>query len=200
MIFLLKKKVIPIIIFASLLFIVGDLLLIQKTKSKILNVPLINQLDAPKLYNGCEVTSLAMILNYNGYHVTKNELANNIKTVPLTYSNGLKGNPNEGFVGNMENGPGLAVYNGPIYDLAKKYAGSKVVNLTNHPFTDLLKRVSQGEPVWIITTATFAPVSDFEKWQTPQGTIDIPTANIVLSLQVIMQITSILIILMVKKK
>ena len=63
----------------------------------------------------------------------------------------------------MENGPGLAVYNGPIYDLAKKYAGGKVVNLTNHPFTDLLKRVSQGEPVWIITTATFAPVSDFEK-------------------------------------
>ena len=90
MISLLKKIVIPFIIFTSLFFIV-DLLLIHKTKSKILNVPLINQLDAPRLYNGCEVTSLAMVLNYNGYYVTKNELANNIKTVPLTYPNGLKG-------------------------------------------------------------------------------------------------------------
>ena len=142
-------------------------------ESKILDVPLINQLDAPMIYNGCEVTSLAMILNYNGYHVTKNELANQIATVPLTYQSGLKGNPNVGFVGNMKDGPGYAVYNGPIYRLARKYAGDKVVNLTNHPFKDLLTRVSQGEPVWIITTETFAPVSDFETWHTPEGTINI---------------------------
>ncbi len=44
-----------------------------------LDVPLINQMDSPKLYNGCEVASLAMILNYSGYHVTKNELANEVK-------------------------------------------------------------------------------------------------------------------------
>lgn len=142
-------------------------------ESKILDVPLINQLDPPELYNGCEVTSLAMILNYNGYNVSKNELANNIATVPLTYENGLKGNPNEGFVGNMQEGPGYAVYNGPIYDLARKYAGNKAVNLTNCSFSDLLMKISQGEPIWIITTETFAPVSDFEEWDTPQGTINI---------------------------
>ncbi|NRD79165.1 C39 family peptidase [Bacillus sp. BRMEA1] len=141
--------------------------------SKILNVALINQLDPPRLYNGCEVTSLAMILNYNGYHVTKNVLAKSIKRVPLIYSNGLKGNPNVGFVGNMETGPGYAVYNGPIYNLARQYAGAKAINLTNHSFNDILNRVSQGEPVWIITTETFAPVSNFERWHTPQGTIQI---------------------------
>ncbi|WP_256236333.1 C39 family peptidase [Bacillus sp. EB600] len=145
----------------------------KEQQAKILDVPLINQLTAPKLYNGCEVTSLAMILNYNGYHVTKNELANNIARVPLTYQNGLKGNPNVGFVGNMEVGPGYAVYNGPIYNLAKKYAGNEVVNLTNQPFTDLLVRVSQGEPVWIITTETFSPVSEFKQWKTPQGSMSI---------------------------
>lgn len=140
---------------------------------KILNVPLINQLSEPDLYNGCEVTSLAMILNYSGYHITKNELAENIKTVPLTYQNNLKGNPNEGFVGDMDDGPGLGVYNGPIYDLAKKYAGNKVENLTGSLFTELLKKVNDGEPVWVITTTTMAPVSDFEEWKTPQGTIKI---------------------------
>jgi uncharacterized protein YvpB len=145
----------------------------KQQAGRILDVPLITQMSAPNLYNGCEVTSLAMILNYNGYHVTKNELANNIARVPLTYQSGLKGNPNVGFVGNMEVGPGYAVYNGPIYNLARKYAGDEVVNLTNHPFTDLLARVDQGEPVWVITTSSFAPVSDFKTWKTPQGTIRI---------------------------
>ncbi len=142
-------------------------------KSRLLNVPLINQMDQPRLYNGCEVTSLAMILNYHGVMVTKNELAEKIKTVPLTYQNGQKGNPNNGFVGNMAKGPGLGAYNGPVYELAKKYVGDKAVNLTNSPFTDILKKVSQGLPVWIITTTHLAPVTEFEQWDTPQGKIKI---------------------------
>lgn len=141
--------------------------------SKLLDVPLLNQMDQPLLYNGCEVTSLAMILNYHGVKVTKNELAENIKTVPFTYSNGKKGNPNAGFVGDMVHGPGLGVYNGPMLELAKKYVGKRAVNLTNKPFTELLKEVSKGHPVWIITTSSFAPVSVFQTWDTPQGKIKI---------------------------
>ena len=141
--------------------------------SRILDVPLLNQLSAPRLYNGCEVTSLAMLLNFYGYNVTKNELANKIKRVPLNLPGNKKGNPNVGFVGDMEDGPGLAVYNGPIFDLAKQYAGDKAVNLTGSTFDELLKMVNQGAPVWIITTTSFAPVSVFEKWETPQGTIEV---------------------------
>ncbi|WP_040206156.1 C39 family peptidase [Neobacillus jeddahensis] len=138
-----------------------------------LDVPLLNQMDQPKLYNGCEVTSLAMMLNFHGVEVTKNELANNIKTVPLTYNNGQKGNPHTGFVGDMVNGPGLGVYNEPVLELAQKYVGDKAVNLTNRSFSEVLEKVGQGLPVWIITTTTFAPVSAFETWDTPQGQIDI---------------------------
>ncbi|MFF2448390.1 C39 family peptidase [Neobacillus sp. NPDC058068] len=141
--------------------------------SILLDVPLLNQMDKPKLYNGCEVTSLAMILNYHGIKVTKNELAEKIKTVPLTYSNGKKGNPNAGFVGDMANGPGLGVYNGPVFELAQKYVGDRAVNLTNQPFSDLLTEVGQGLPVWVITTSNFTPVSVFQTWDTPQGKIDI---------------------------
>lgn len=138
-----------------------------------LDVPLINQMDAPRLYNGCEITSLAMILNYHGVKVTKNELAKKVKTVPLTYSNGQKGNPNAGFVGDMANGPGLGVYNGPVLEVAQKYVGDRAVNLTNHSFDDVLEEVGQGLPVWIITTSSFAPVSVFQTWNTPQGKINI---------------------------
>lgn len=141
--------------------------------SILLDVPILNQLDQPQLYNGCEVTSLAMLLNFHGIQVTKNTLAANIATVPLDYSNNLHGNPSVGFVGDMVGGPGLGVYNGPVFDLAKKYVGDKAVNLTDHPFTDILKKVGQGLPVWIITTSNFVPVSDFQQWNTPQGTIQV---------------------------
>jgi uncharacterized protein YvpB len=141
--------------------------------SKMLDVPLINQMDKPHLKNGCEVTSLAMILNDYGVKVTKNELAEKINKVPLNYPNNLKGNPNIGFVGNMADGPGLSVYNGPIFELAKEYVGEKAVNLTNSPFEDLLRKVGRGIPVWVITTKNFAPGVEFRKWNTPQGTISI---------------------------
>lgn len=140
-------------------------------ESKLLDVPLINQMDPPRLINGCEVTSLAMILNYRGVKVSKNELASKINTVPLDDKDNKKGNPNVGFVGDMANGPGLSVYNGPIFDLAKKYAGKKAVNLTNSPFVDILKKVAKGSPVWIITTNNFKPGAKFKKWDTLQGTI-----------------------------
>lgn len=136
-----------------------------------LDVPLLNQMDSPRLYNGCEVTSLAMILNYKGISVTKNQLAQEITRVPLQYSNGENGNPNTGFVGNMEVGPGLGVYHEPIFELAQKYTNA--ADITNSSFDKLIEEVANGNPVWVITTSTFAPVSEFETWQTPEGTVDI---------------------------
>jgi uncharacterized protein YvpB len=139
--------------------------------SKIIDVPLINQMDMPQLKNGCEVTSLAMVLNFNGIKVTKNQLANEIHRVPIIDQNKKMGNPNMGFVGDMENGPGYSVYNGPVFDLAKKYAGKRAFNLTNSSFIDLLKKVSQGYPVWVITTNNFKPGAVFKKWETVQGPV-----------------------------
>nr|WP_257985219.1 C39 family peptidase [Bacillus sp. T33-2] len=138
----------------------------------LLDVPLLNQMDSPRLYNGCEVTSLAMMLNFEGINITKNELAQEINRVPMRYSNGNYGNPNVGFVGNMEDGPGLGVYHEPIYALAKKYVNT-AENLTGQPFDNLIKKVAKGSPVWIITTVNFAPVGGFKTWDTPQGPVKV---------------------------
>ncbi|MGJ7921966.1 C39 family peptidase [Neobacillus sp. LXY-4] len=140
-----------------------------------LDVPLLNQNDPPRLYNGCEVTSLAMLLNFKGIHVTKNELAEAIARVPLQYQNGEFGNPNLGFVGNMEEGPGLGVYHRPIFELAKTFSGDRaeVADLTNLPFERILEEVGKGNPVWVISTTTLAPLEDLQTWQTPQGLVDV---------------------------
>lgn len=141
----------------------------------IVDVPLINQMDAPSLYNGCEVTSLAMLLRFWGIEVTKNELAAGILRVPAQYSDGKNGNPNMGFVGNMEDGPGLGVYHGPIFHLAQTYVNNplKVENLTNYPFTSILEKVGKGVPVWVITTTNFSAIPTLQTWSTPQGSVEV---------------------------
>ncbi|WP_396266101.1 C39 family peptidase [Halobacillus salinarum] len=138
-----------------------------------LDVPLINQMDDPTLYNGCEVTSLAMVLNYFNIDVTKNQLADNLPRVPLTYANGKKGNPNLGFVGNLETGPGLTVYHGPMFKLAKQYVGSQVKDLTGSKVQALYDQLAEGRPVWIIINTRFKPVNNWESWATPQGTVQV---------------------------
>lgn len=143
-----------------------------------LNVPLIKQY--PELPRGCEVTSLAMILNYVGIEVDKMTLAMEVKkdTTPYSISADGKityGNPYDGFVGNMYNwnDNGYGVYHGPIFELAKSYAKEAAIDLTGLEFEEILYVVQQGNPVWVITNGSFSPLSDkeFTIWHTPTGIV-----------------------------
>lgn len=145
-----------------------------------LKVPHILQM--PELDRGCEVTSLAMILNYNGYNVDKMELAEKVKkdTTPYYVDEQGKiyyGNPYDGFVGDIYNFSknGYGVYHGPITDLAQQYAGEKVVDLTGADFVDLLYLVQKGNPVWTIVNGSYKslPEDAFEIWNTPTGLVKI---------------------------
>jgi uncharacterized protein YvpB len=140
-----------------------------------LDVPLLKQMDEPRLFNGCEVTSLAMLLQYWGIDITKNELAAQIPRVPLLYDDGKSGNPNMGFVGDMETGPGLGVYHGPIFYLANTNVHDQLMvqDLSNYPFSAILEKINQGLPVWVITTTNFSPLADIQTWSTPQGSVGV---------------------------
>ncbi|GEB78434.1 C39 family peptidase [Sporolactobacillus inulinus] len=132
----------------------------------------------PELPNGCEITSLTMLLQSAGVKVDKMTLARQIKKVPFQ-SGTYKGNPNEGFVGNMYHGtrsnPGLAVYHGPIADLARDYLGNRIIDMTGKPWSAVEKQIASGTPVWVITSINFVPVPDnaWQEWPTRQGTIRI---------------------------
>ncbi|KKK37479.1 hypothetical protein WQ57_13615 [Mesobacillus campisalis] len=138
------------------------------------DAPHISQL--PELERGCEVTTLAMLLQHAGEEVDKMTLAEEIKKVPFE-QDGKRGHPAEGFVGNMEtmDKPGLGVYHGPIADLAENYLPGRVIDLTGESFEDVLNYVADGRPVWVLVTSTFdvVPEEEWETWETQQGEIDI---------------------------
>lgn len=151
-----------------------DFLFDMNETAMIEDVPFIRQL--PELPRGCEVTSLAMLLQYNGVEVDKMQLASEIHRVPFE-ENGLRGNPYEGFVGNMytKSEPGYGVYHQPIFKLAEQYAPAKAVDLTGREISDIYKVVSSGSPVWVIANVTFQPLAEgsFETWDTSTGEVQI---------------------------
>ncbi|MEM1505516.1 C39 family peptidase [Domibacillus sp. 8LH] len=146
---------------------------------KILDAPLINQM--PELPRGCEVTSLAMLLQDAGVNADKMTLAKEIKRdpTPMTKQNGKTyfGNPHTGFVGNMYSfeTPGYGVYNEPIFELAERYLPGKVENITGESFDSIINKIKDDKTVWIITNATFNVLGEeeFRTWETPDGPVKI---------------------------
>jgi uncharacterized protein YvpB len=143
------------------------------------DVPLLQQ--KPELDRGCEVTSLAMVLQHAGVEIDKMELAEKIRKVDTPYKkeNGVYyyGNPNDGFVGDIYtfDKMGYGVYHKPVADLAEKYLPGGIVDLTEKPFKDVLSYVAKGKPVWIIINSDFKklPKSEFRTWYTPSGQVQI---------------------------
>ncbi|MBO8178551.1 MAG: C39 family peptidase [Bacillus sp. (in: Bacteria)] len=147
--------------------------------SVLIDAPIMSQL--PELPRGCEVTSLAMLLNDAGVSVDKMTLAKEVKkdSTPYQRRNGkiFFGHPNEGFVGDMytRENPGLGVYHKPIKELAEKYLPNQIVDLTGQSFEEIYPYLLNGSPVWVITNTTYRelPPNEFVEWQTPKGPIKI---------------------------
>ncbi|MFE1242945.1 C39 family peptidase [Fictibacillus sp. NPDC058756] len=151
-----------------------------KNEVKITGVPLIMQ--KPELDRGCEVTSLAMLLQYAGVEVDKMELAEKVKKDTTRYQNEngayYYGNPNDGFVGDIYtfDKMGYGVYHEPVAELAEEYLPGKVLDLSGGSFEEaVLKPLSGGKPVWIIINAKYQklPISEFRTWNTPSGQVQI---------------------------
>lgn len=149
--------------------------------SVLLEAPVIWQM--PELPRGCEVTSLAMLLQHQGTYADKLTLAKEIKKNPAEYklANGkiYFGDPNEGFVGNMYTytQPGLGVYHKPIAELAERYLPGKIKDLTGADFIELKTHLSDGRPVWVIVNTQFEKLHDsyFQTWYTPNGKVSVTT-------------------------
>lgn len=139
-------------------------------KKVIMDVPLINQM--PEFINGCEVTSLTMLLNYNNIKISKTALAKEIKrdTTPMvkdSSGNIIKwGDPNDGFVGDLEgdNGSGYSIYPKALLPLANKYLNNNAIDLTGETTKNLIKSLSEKKPILVWITTDFAVPKEFMTW------------------------------------
>ena len=150
----------------------------QKTVT--IQVPLENQNEEKKLGNGCEITALSMLLNYYGYQTTKNKLAEKLTYVPVWVNDTLHGDPQDGFVGNINGGlEAMGVGVEPVAQVAQQVVQSDVAvhASRNLDFAEIESLVKQGTPVWVETTTDFRlpAKGEIKTWQTQHGTINVVT-------------------------
>ena len=116
----------------------------------------------------CEVASLKTALKIFGIEVSEAELISRLPFDATPKSPGVWGDPNKGFVGNINGtmlGTGYGVYAGPIAQIANRYVRAEILNSATPQ--DIAKAISAGRPVimWGYY-GSGAPSS----WQTPAGT------------------------------
>lgn len=147
--------------------------------SVMLDIPLIKQ--NPELKYGCEVTSLAMVLNYAGIKTNKLKLADELPKdkdpVKKTSSGDIThwGNPNHGFVGDVTGkSAGYAIYAEPLEKLMKQYLPNRTVNLTKKTFDEVLMQVKNRKPVILWTTGDYKVPDRWESWQHGNEKINTP--------------------------
>ncbi|HEY2422190.1 MAG TPA: C39 family peptidase [Neobacillus sp.] len=152
---------------------------LPKKNSAMLDVIVINQ--NPELKYGCEVTSLAMVLNYAGVKTDKMELYRMIQkeTDPLIRTSKGNiiswGNPEYGFVGDMTGRfAGTTVFEKPLISLVNQKLTGRAVNLTNQPFERILEHVSEGYPVVVWTTLDFDLPKRWETWNHGEQVVRVP--------------------------
>lgn len=116
-----------------------------------LPVPLINQndpADGGALPNGCEATSLTMVLRYAGANVGKGTVFGKIPRST---------DPNAGF-------NGMGVYHSPIAATGQQIINEQhlpvhIVDYTGKSLDEVLEStVGRGRPVQIVTNATYRPL------------------------------------------
>lgn len=140
----------------------------------------------PQLPNGCEVTSLAMLMAAVGHPVSKMTLAAQMPKDPTqlvldttTNASGQTvhhveywGNPNVGFVGSVyQAGDGYGIYHGPMTKFLNQLLPGQAEDLTGSSFHTILQHVAAGIPVEVWTTITFKPTTDWVTWQSPEGPV-----------------------------
>ncbi|MEV2697704.1 C39 family peptidase [Paenibacillus larvae] len=143
---------------------------------KLLTVPIISQ--NPELYNGCEITSVAMMLKAAGHPVDKMTLAKQVAKDSSPIRRDENGNilswgdPNEGFVGDVTGERiGFSVYHGPVYDLVESILPGRTVDLTGESFDRVLQSISEGQPVLVWINVTFASVGNWVTWNSKNSPV-----------------------------
>ncbi len=146
--------------------------------SDVFVLPVQNICQYPELPTGCEMTSLAIVLNYMGIEADKCDLADNYLTKGVNESDNLRANPKKAFPGDprLESGYGCDIP--VIKEAANKYIDAigkngKIVPLdyTEEQLSliDLKDFIKIGYPVIVLTNMGNEQTRKIYRWQDPDG-------------------------------
>ena len=142
----------------------------------------------PELPNGCEITSLAMLLDWAGYPIDKVELSN--KYLPrqeFSYSDDVRygPDPNEAYVGNPASSGGWYCFEGPILEAANAYLSDQNTTQQAAPLSgttreELENYMNAGIPLAVWVTLDYSAPRNPEsfRWYLPDGTLYTPYSNL----------------------
>jgi uncharacterized protein YvpB len=143
----------------------GDLTLRFTTEQAVTRLAVPFHRQTHKL--SCEVATLVMALRYRGVDIEEQPLIDAIGFDPTPKKNGVWGDPNVAFVGNIDGqqpGTGYGVYATPLASAGSAYRRSRVMASATLP--DILTEVQSGNPVIVWGNASTGERID---WQTPAG-------------------------------
>lgn len=146
------------------------------------------QLQNPELPNGCEVTSLSMVLTAAGYPVDKLELYEYLPREEFSYSGNarLGPDPNTAFAGDAASASGgWYCLEGPILEagntwIAAMGGGAQMEDFTGIEQEGLDTLLEQGTPLVVWATQEYAPpaYAEYFPWTLPDGSTYIPYDNL----------------------
>jgi uncharacterized protein YvpB len=135
------------------------------------NINVESILQEPELPSGCEVTSLAMVLNFYGIQADKCDLADHyLECLPIKQANTQKC-----FAGDPYDDYAYGCFSNVLSSTANKYLEATkslypqiqlhVTNTSGQSFDSLLNYVCQGKPVIIWGTEKMQPAGDEVLWE-----------------------------------
>lgn len=145
-------------------------------------------LQNPSLPNGCEATSLAMVLEFYGYEIPKEQLA--FQYIPREdfYSkDGVRygANPDWAYVGNPSTEEGFYCFVQPLVCGANVYlkeqeSAYRLQDISGATMQRIDRFLIQGSPVILWTTRNFTVHVSYSNytWQLQDGTVYTPYRNL----------------------
>ncbi|MBI2577297.1 MAG: C39 family peptidase [Candidatus Wildermuthbacteria bacterium] len=118
----------------------------------------------------CEAASLKMALGYKGEKVKESDIMDRVGySYPIARQGVVWGDPNQGFVGNIEGQmctTGFGVFWDPLVFAAQQWRPSEIIK--SGTLKDITKTIDSGDPIVVWGRLPVTQMTDCS-WVTPQG-------------------------------
>lgn len=141
-----------------------------KNRGHIISVQAIGQY--PELPSGCEPTAAAMLLNWAGVNVAKEDAARAIPKGPLpAIKNGVMcgSSPDNVFIGDPFSSKGLGAFHEVIADLIDKYLPDQADDVSGTSFDEILSIIDSDRPVIVWSTIGLSTPGSTLTWYDENG-------------------------------